>query len=148
MVNNLVPYSINSGSVESADGKYNIAEAPLYFVRSGYTHINIGKLRYSGENGYEWSSLANSSDLRYAYYLAFDASDVYPSNDGHNRWIAFPLRCSSIDSNSIYKIFSQKLSHSNMIYIIITFRSTLATDRLSNRSNAQFVLVKMSRYIA
>lgn len=50
-----------------------------------------GEVRSSGIYGYGWSSRANSSDLRYAYYLSFNASGVYPSN-GSYRWGGFPLR--------------------------------------------------------
>ena len=95
----LAPYGIatgiNSGSVTGTgtDGKsYNIAEAPLYFVRSGYVYINSGRLRHSGISGYGWSTRANSSDDQNAYYLYFDASGVYPSTNFY-RWVGFPLRC-------------------------------------------------------
>ena len=96
----LAPYGIatgiNSGSVTGTgtDGKsYNIAEAPLYFVRSGRldTEVNAS-LKWSGINSYTWSSRAYSSDLRYAYRLSFDASDVLPSYNA-NRWAGFSLRC-------------------------------------------------------
>ena len=95
----LAPYGIatgiNSGSVTGTgtDGKsYNIAEAPLYFVRSGYVAIGNGRLMYSGIYGFGWSSRSNSSDIYYAYGLGFNASSVHPSN-GINRWYGFSLRC-------------------------------------------------------
>ena len=50
-----------------------------------------GEMWNSGINGYGWSSRANSSGLRYAYFLSFNASGVYPSGNG-GRWGGFPLR--------------------------------------------------------
>ena len=92
----LAPYGIatgiNSGTVESADGQYNIAEAPLYFVRSGVANIMTGRLWAFGLNGYWWSSRSNVSDFRYAYDLHFNASSVN-SAFNYDRYLAFPLRC-------------------------------------------------------
>lgn len=50
-----------------------------------------GDLGNSGIYGCGWSSRVNSSDVRYAYILRFNASDAYPSNIG-SRWNGFPLR--------------------------------------------------------
>lgn len=50
-----------------------------------------GRLRHSGVYGYGWSRRANTTDVRYAYYLGFNASGVAPSSNG-NRWVGFPLR--------------------------------------------------------
>ena len=63
-------------------------------------NIRSGRWAYSGINGYGWSSRANSSDPRYAYRIYFNNLAVNLSNDGY-RFAAFPLRCSSIDSNNI-----------------------------------------------
>ncbi len=96
----LAPYGIatgiNSGSVTGTgtDGKsYNIAEAPLYFVRSGMFFSNIARLRYSGLGGYGWSSKADSTDNRYAHHLGFNESNVDSSSHDDRRWYGFPLRC-------------------------------------------------------
>ena len=70
-------------------------------VRSGAVYIGYGRLRVSGIDGYGWSTRANSSDVRYAYGLGFNASGVVPSYNG-NRYYGSPLRCSSIDSNNIW----------------------------------------------
>ncbi len=101
----LTPYgvasSLQGGVISEADRKaysipasqtnYNIAEAPLYFVRSGNVGIYGGKLWGSGINGYGWSSWPHSNGV-YAYFLGFNGSVVGPSS-GLNRWFGFPLRC-------------------------------------------------------
>ncbi len=72
---------------------YNIAEAPLYFVRSGNIGIATGKLEVASERGFIWSSYAGS-DVNYTYSLVINADNIIPSGYGYrNRWHAFPLRC-------------------------------------------------------
>ena len=83
-----------------AAGQYNIAAAPLYFVRSGDVELPIttGTFRFAGVGGIYWSSRAaadTSSTSATAYYLAFDESTVYPSSGPSTRWNGFPLRCLS-----------------------------------------------------
>ena len=65
--------------------------APLYFVRSGFVSISNSKLRFSGQDGYDWSSMSYST-TNGAYYLNFSGSGVSPSNL-NDRWFGFPLRC-------------------------------------------------------
>ena len=79
---------------------YNIAEAPLYFVRSG--HIYNGKetdqppLRVVSVSGYAWSSgTVDSATSTTAYALFFSASDAYPLAGPGDRILGFPLRCLS-----------------------------------------------------
>ena len=70
----------------------HLLQGPSPSLRSGDVGIDNGRLRYSGSNGYGWSSHTHSSDVRYAYLLDFNASGVYPSRYD-NRWYALPLRC-------------------------------------------------------
>ena len=81
-----------------AAGQYNIAAAPLYFVRSGDLNPNDGKSWNAGLYGYWWSSRGSST--RYdgvatpsAYNLNFNATGVNPSNGPNNRYNGFSLRC-------------------------------------------------------
>lgn len=60
-------------------------------MRSGYVNASSGTLRFAGVFGYGWSRIGRS-DVRSAYNLYFDSSDVYPSNSNH-RYNAFPVRC-------------------------------------------------------
>ena len=78
-----------------AAGQYNIASAPLYFVRGGYVVLPItaGTFRNAGREGRWWSSRAVAATT--AYYLLFNATAVYPSNGPNSRWHGFPLRCLS-----------------------------------------------------
>ncbi len=83
-----------------AAGQYNIAAAPLYFVRSGGVDpsVTAGTFRYAGQLGYGWSSRAaayTSSTSATAYNLAFNESTVYPSDGPNHRWVGFSLRCLS-----------------------------------------------------
>ena len=85
-----------------AAGQYNIAAAPLYFVRSGDVELRIttGTFRGAGAYGIYWSSLASSTRadgaaIPSAYYLHFNATGVRPSNGPDNRYRGFPLRCLS-----------------------------------------------------
>ena len=73
---------------------YNIAKAPLYYVRSGFFAINSGYLRVFGAGGYYLSSRA-SSDAINAYYFVFVTNAVHPSYYDYNgyRYVGFPLRC-------------------------------------------------------
>ena len=83
-----------------AAGQYNIAAAPLYFVRSGRIGLTVtaGTFGYAGQNGDGWSSRAaayTSSTSATAYGLGFNESTVYPSGGPYYRWYGFPLRCLS-----------------------------------------------------
>ncbi len=69
-------------------------------MRSGYVNLIIaaGVFRNAGEWGPIWSSHANmytSNTSATAYYLTFNATDVYPSLGPDSRFYAFPLRCLS-----------------------------------------------------
>ena len=85
-----------------AAGQYNIAAAPLYFVRSGVINLTVsaGTFRYAGQWGDDWSSRASStrydgSAIPSAYYLAFTATGVTPSAGPSTRYYGFSLRCLS-----------------------------------------------------
>ena len=94
--NMLSKYGLASSVTGSADGvNYNIAAAPLYFVRSGHFNLTIsaGTFRYAGREGGWWSSRSDSITAN-AYLLYFNASYVYPS-PSDARWRGYPLRCLS-----------------------------------------------------
>ncbi len=93
--NMLSKYGLASSVTGSADGvNYNIAAAPLYFVRSGYVYLpnTAGTLRYAGLHGDWWSARGDAATSAYGLY--FNATGVYPSN-GDVRWHGYPLRCLS-----------------------------------------------------
>ncbi len=74
---------------------YNIAKAPLYFVRSGYVAILSGRLGVSGIYGYSWSISAavyTNVTTASAYFLGFDAVDVIQTDGLSGRWGGYPLR--------------------------------------------------------
>ena len=83
----------------ATDGvNYNIAAAPLYFVRSGGFYLDAGTVGgphsgAMGRTGRFWSSRSDSTTT-IAYHLYFNASGVDPSGYG-NRWSGLPLRCLS-----------------------------------------------------
>ncbi len=80
-----------TGSVSGVN--YNIAEALLYFARSGIVHTYVGYLTGAGVDGLYWSSSAGGS-AAYAYYLNFTGSSLNPSKIGENhRYVGFPIRC-------------------------------------------------------
>ena len=97
----LSQYGVSSSVQGTGDyAQYNIAKAPLYFVRSGYVGINHGRLWLSGIYGYDWSSTASSTRddgaaVPSGYYLLFDATGVLPASGPRHRWNGFPLRCLS-----------------------------------------------------
>ncbi len=96
--NMLSKYGLASSVTGSADGvNYNIAAAPLYFVRSG--HINpsnsAGTFRSAGYLGYEWSSRTSPSSSTLAYWFEFNATESRPSWGPLNRYNGLPLRCLS-----------------------------------------------------
>jgi len=94
--NMLSKYGLASSVTGSADGvNYNIAAAPLYFVRSGYVYLpsTAGTLRNAGIDGIYWSS--RSGAATYAYDLGFNATGAFPSAGPNSRWHGFPLRCLS-----------------------------------------------------
>ena len=69
---------------------YNIAKAPLYYVRSGFIDLNLGYSRYLAIGGYRWSSRSYSI-AAISYSFAFDEADAYPSGN-FDRSASFPLR--------------------------------------------------------
>ncbi len=83
-----------------AAGQYNIASAPLYFVRSGDVdlHTTTVTFRYAGGVGDWWSSRTGtytSSTSATAYYFQVEPSRVLPSYGPSVRWLGFSLRCLS-----------------------------------------------------
>ena len=101
--NMLSKYGLASSVTGSADGvNYNIAAAPLYFVRSGFVNLAVSAdtFRYAGVNGIWWSSRASSTNasgttMPSAYTLLFGPTDVNPSYGPWERWIGRSLRCLS-----------------------------------------------------
>ena len=97
--NLLVNYGLTSSVTGSADGvNYNIATTPLYFVRSGAIHVQMGRLRSLNANGYDWSITASSKHFNRlstpsSYYLNITIAEIDSSSGPDNRWDAFPLRC-------------------------------------------------------
>ena len=95
--NMLSKYGLAGSVTGSADGvNYNIAAAPLYFVRSGVVAlpgVSGATFRGAGIYGYDWSSRGSAATN--AYSLAFHASTVHPSFGPYERWRGFPLRCLS-----------------------------------------------------
>jgi len=61
----------------------------LAFVRSDAINVNDGKMWNLGNWGNGWSRTSKSSTN--AYNLAFNPTEVYPSNN-NNRWNGLPLR--------------------------------------------------------
>ena len=75
---------------------YIITYPPLYFVRSGWISLIIGRLRAAGNGGFGWPSSAvayTSVTSATAYYLGFYTTNVGPSDGPYHRWNGFPLRC-------------------------------------------------------
>ena len=68
------------------------SHAGVINVRSGYVHINYGRLWVSGLAGYGWSSQADSFNGARAYNLKLNASGSY-SSDNSVHYLGFPLRC-------------------------------------------------------
>ncbi len=96
--NMLSKYGLASSVTGSADGvNYNIAAAPLYFVRSGRLSLAVsaGTLGYAGIYGYEWSSRVSPSSTTLAYWFEFNATESRPSWGPSNRYLGLPLRCLS-----------------------------------------------------
>ena len=90
--NMLSKYGLASSVTGSADGvNYNIAAAPLYFVRSG--EFNIGDIWGIGLYGHAWSSTPYST-TNYARYFLFHGTGLMP-NRFDNRYYGYPLRCLS-----------------------------------------------------
>ena len=64
-------------------------------MRSGYIHINIGRMGNLGTSGYDWASFAQSygsSVSATARYLGVHVSGINPFGGPDNRWNGFPLR--------------------------------------------------------
>ena len=79
----------------ATDGvNYNIAAAPLYFVRSGAVVLayTAGTFRLAGLIGYEWSSRVSPSSNTLAYWFEFNATESRPSWGPNNRYNGLPLR--------------------------------------------------------
>ena len=90
----LAQYGITS-SVASADGMYNVAASPLYFVRSGIVNSAYGTIRYAGVNGYYRTSTAAvlNGDAVVAYDFYFnDSTTTIQRVDGY-RYTGRPVRC-------------------------------------------------------
>ena len=70
---------------------YNIAKAPLYYVRSGRVHLTISSLNNLGFAGFSQSSQAQTANTvafsLYFYHVGVNVSD------GNYRWLGNPLRC-------------------------------------------------------
>ena len=62
-------------------------------VRSGYTHVNNGKIWDASKNGSWWVSRASTSAT--AYYLQIEPTSTMSSHNPGNRYYAFPFRCLS-----------------------------------------------------
>ena len=76
---------------------YNIAKAPLYFVRSGVVRIYQGNFGEGGDNIILWSQTAgffkaNNLNDAHAFQLRLASLTVNTSFDA-NRWHGLPLRC-------------------------------------------------------
>ena len=82
-------YLLNQYGLTSSDssGNYNIAQSPLYFVRSGAVYS--GSLKLAGSFGYYWSSTTDSGG---AYALFFGTGNVYPSDYG-SHYFGLSVRC-------------------------------------------------------
>ena len=88
----LSKYGVASSLTGTVDGvNYNIAEAPLYFVRSGSTNIDTSKLRVLGQGGDYWAGTpySNPND---AYRMSFNNARIGTANTSL-RWDGYPLRC-------------------------------------------------------
>ncbi len=75
---------------------YNIANTPLYFVRSGNVEMNSGRLWVAGIGGYDWSLIAASkrndgTAILGAYYLGFNVTGASPSGGPLYRWVGYPF---------------------------------------------------------
>ena len=68
-------------------------------MRSGFVYTlkeaDHQVFRNASVNGYDWPASPSTSSTTQAYYLGFNASDVYPSNGPSNRRHGHPLRCLS-----------------------------------------------------
>ena len=89
-------------NANNGTSSYDIAKAPLYFVRSGYFNLTnkAGVLRYASERGLYWSSRTDTLDQDRTYYLYFNITSdtsVYPSRGPDSQYIGQPLRCLSAD---------------------------------------------------
>ena len=62
-----------------------------FYPASGYRNRTSGALTGVGSDGYSWSSSPAQSSA-YAGYLDFNASNVYPQDNG-SRAYGFPVRC-------------------------------------------------------
>ena len=94
--NLLVKYGLtNEITGVGIDGKdYNIAEAPLYFVRSGWVNGTSQRFRGGGGGGMQWSRVAISSNATYVldFNNANHGVEVQPSISGI-RYYGYPVRC-------------------------------------------------------
>ena len=90
----LVKYGVASSLTGSADGvNYNIAEAPLYFVRSGGIGLSqTHPFNYAGQTTYVWSAMASSS-RNSAHYFNFNGSNNVRPSHYDARYGGVSLRC-------------------------------------------------------
>ena len=67
------------------------------FVRSGLVALDVGSLRFSGLNGYDWSRSAVTYGVgtwaANSYWFEFTASESRPSHGPDIRWYGLPVRC-------------------------------------------------------
>ncbi len=80
-------------------GEFNIAGAPLHFVRSGWESPNRGSMRKVGYNGYLRSSITTTySNITTAttYEAGVYNTSLNPSNGLADRLAGIPIRCLNV----------------------------------------------------
>ncbi len=70
---------------------YNIAGAPLHFVRSGFIDINRGTLWRFGESLY--AQTGTNYDPKASYYLYIHELHLVVTSEYSNHWRAYSIRC-------------------------------------------------------
>ena len=81
----------DAGKVNNGTGTYNKSDALLFFPAAGYgtfTGLDEGV----PSQGFYWSSIINSFDPRYPYYLFFDDLGIIPQYVDYPRDFGFPVR--------------------------------------------------------
>lgn len=68
----------------------SVTQCATFTVRGGYTDLDTGSLRRTGNGGFYWST-TTYPNATYAYRLNFDNSNVDPS-DYHGRFYGFSVR--------------------------------------------------------
>ncbi len=127
-----------------APGSTKLRDEPLYFQYGGFVYD--GQAHYVGSHGHYWSSMPHSNNLS-AYYLSFDNSKVYPSNDSLSRSYGFSIRCVAeggwLDSYP-------ELSSEDRANIAITISPVISIDvtKDANDMTVDFTKVATSTIIA